>query len=581
MRSSVSLLLSAGLVLQSFPSYAANRGTLGTAPSVPKLTLPALPTVALPQTPTLTTLPSLPVSIALPKVAAAAPAAAVTKGAVPTVQTLRLMAPKAEAARMPAAEARAESERVWSGAGKAETAAVDAELPASPAAEAPSQARLAPAPKAKARRAASALLMGGAATALPPAAPMALPHWLGAALTEYAPYAYGLGGMGLTYGATRLVRWAVNKIAKRGGWDANKTVAVRLVASMATWAAGATASLHFAGVSSQALLTTLGVGGIAVTMSAKEFIGNLLEGVKVLMSHPFQIGDSIILGDKIYKVRGLNLRYLELDRYKKSTTLMTFTQLGSKPITVQREYQPERMLKLQKPKLGFKGVLSAAAGERPSLLKATAWAGAAVLLLAGLPQLKTAVGFSWFQTLFPMLHGGVVLFATRQVEKWALGFVDRLAAKAGWSQQTTVVARLVAQLIVYAVGGTFALHAFGATWTAVLASLGATSIAVGWASSDVISNLIQGFWILFSRPFRVEDVIEVAGVTGRVVDMNLQYVVLEHSDKTHTLIPYSVIRDSAFTVLDPSEADTSAPKPNADANRSPKERSDAQGKPKE
>jgi small-conductance mechanosensitive channel len=87
------------------------------------------------------------------------------------------------------------------------------------------------------------------------------------------------------------------------------------------------------------------------------------------------------------------------------------------------------------------------------------------------------------------------------------------------------------------------------TWSALLKSLGATSIAVGWASSDIIGNLIQGFWILVSHPFTIGDRIEVGALSGTVADMNLSYVVLEHADKSHTLVPYAVLRASPFTVL--------------------------------
>ena len=92
-------------------------------------------------------------------------------------------------------------------------------------------------------------------------------------------------------------------------------------------------------------------------------------------------------------------------------------------------------------------------------------------------------------------------------------------------------------------------HFFGMTWSALLKSLGATSIAVGWTSSDIIGNLIQGFWILASHPFAIGDQIEVGAVSGTVADMNLSYVVLEHADKSHTLVPYAVLKASPFTVL--------------------------------
>jgi small-conductance mechanosensitive channel len=159
-----------------------------------------------------------------------------------------------------------------------------------------------------------------------------------------------------------------------------------------------------------------------------------------------------------------------------------------------------------------------------------------------------AAAFAWASWL-AYAQAAAAILASRFLEKGATGFIQRLGDSRGWSPQSTVLAKLSARLAVYLVGGSVALRFLGLTWSALLASLGATSIVLGWASADVIGNLIQGFWILLNHPFSIGDRIEVAGSSGAIVDMNLNYVVLADDDASHTLVPYAVLKSSPFKVL--------------------------------
>jgi len=559
MRKRLALFFCLSLTASAWSAPVAERPSVtpGAAPS-PSL---ALPSVSVPFAS-----PALPAASAAQALApAASEAAAAPAAAEQLARAGALLAPSQAsptgAPSQSAESGRAAEETFWSGA-RAETA-VDALAPAEEASQPWSRLARFSRPKL-----ASAL--AGAVVPLP-AAKAALPDWAQHAWTQVAPYAWAGAGIGATYAAGRLSSWAVTTLGARWGWDQHRVVAVRLAVSTAGWIAGTTATLHAAGVSKEVLVTSLGLGGVTLTMAAKEFIRQVLEGLKVLVYRPFFPGDRIIVDKSLYKVRGFTLRYLELDRYKKSTSMMTYATLSGKPVTVLRRYTPAKDSSLPNPQ-GWRSSWTAMRGEARqnlSLRKATAWLAAGVAVLVGLPSLKAEVALPAFQWVFPWLEAGAIMFATRQADNWIYSFIGRIAEKAQWRPQTTMFVRLGAQMLVYVIGGTLAMHAMGVTWTTVAATVGVTSFVVGWATGDVIGNVIQGFLILYSKPFGVGDVIEVGGITGRVIDMNLQYVVLEHSDKTHSLIPYSVVRDSVFTVLDPSEADTRPPQPDPDTNTPP------------
>ena len=375
------------------------------------------------------------------------------------------------------------------------------------------------------------------------------------------PYTTTAAAVGGTYAVHRVVRWGIDRVAERAGWQPNTKVVAKLIASIVVWTGGAASGLAAAGVSSQALITTFGVGGIAVTMAARDFIGNFMEAAKMLLLRPFVVGDRIKIGSDEYLVKGLSLRYLELEREPGKLTLMTFQQLSGKAITVYRSYEAKHRYFAGgvKPVKWTDVLLAARQGGRPvpqiHMGKAALLAAVGLAVVLGLPAVAAKSSVPWLITALPYLKAGAALWATRWVSTWLSGLVARVGQVAGWDQQATAVVKFLAQAAAWGLGGTVTLAIAGVTWQALLATVGASSIAIGWASSDIISNLIQGMWILASQPFKIGDEVEIGPNKGRIVDMSVNFVVLEHdaqlngaSVRSHTLVPYSVVKGATFTV---------------------------------
>jgi small-conductance mechanosensitive channel len=396
-----------------------------------------------------------------------------------------------------------------------------------------------------------AWLLPSSLGALYGAARWSLPAWTPVFWVKAAPYVAAGGIFAATVALNKVVRAGVNALGKRAGWQPGTVLAVRLLSSVAVWAGGGALALHTAGVSTAALLATFGIGGVAMTMAAKEFIGNFLEGMKILVTRPFVIGDRIRIGTVEYAVKDMNLRYMELSRQDGGTTMMTYTQISEKPVTLFGEYSSRRTPAAREPQAHLWSDLYRLAREQPklSMTASSLWLGLGIGLSVALPFMPSLIAVKAALSFIPYIQGGLALLAARSLEKGAVGFIRRLAESRGWSPQGTVVVKLGVQLLTYLVGGSVALRFFGLTWSALLTTLGASSIAVGWASADVIGNLIQGFWILMNHPFTLGDRVEIGAISGTVIDMNLDYVVLQGADGTYTLVPYAVIKGSAFTVL--------------------------------
>jgi small conductance mechanosensitive channel len=63
------------------------------------------------------------------------------------------------------------------------------------------------------------------------------------------------------------------------------------------------------------------------------------------------------------------------------------------------------------------------------------------------------------------------------------------------------------------------LTRFGVETTSLVAALGAVTLAIGLALQGTLSNVAAGVMIVFFRPYKIGDFVEVAGTAGSVKDV--------------------------------------------------------------
>jgi small-conductance mechanosensitive channel len=72
----------------------------------------------------------------------------------------------------------------------------------------------------------------------------------------------------------------------------------------------------------------------------------------------------------------------------------------------------------------------------------------------------------------------------------------------------------------------------------IAASIGTiTAIVIGFASQNVLGNLISGLYLAISRPFRIGEKVTVFGNTGIIFDIGLLYCKLRTDDGDMILAP--------------------------------------------
>ena len=71
----------------------------------------------------------------------------------------------------------------------------------------------------------------------------------------------------------------------------------------------------------------------------------------------------------------------------------------------------------------------------------------------------------------------------------------------------------------------------------LLAGLGIIGLSVGVGAQTYLRNIITGFFILLDQYYHIGDVVNISGVSGKVIDINLQNTVLENDNGEIIIIP--------------------------------------------
>jgi small conductance mechanosensitive channel len=129
-----------------------------------------------------------------------------------------------------------------------------------------------------------------------------------------------------------------------------------------------------------------------------------------------------------------------------------------------------------------------------------------------------------------LVAGGMV---SRWVSRWLLRMLHRLELEAPVRQ---LLAR-VAWGLTFLLFLIMALQNLGVELLPLIAGLGVAGAGIALATQGVLSNIVAGLSIIFTKPFRVGEYIQIAGVEGTVETINLFNTTLLHVDRSRVVVP--------------------------------------------
>jgi small conductance mechanosensitive channel len=160
---------------------------------------------------------------------------------------------------------------------------------------------------------------------------------------------------------------------------------------------------------------------------------------------------------------------------------------------------------------------------------------------------------------FQLLGAVVVLVAGALLARWVGNTTGKwLETRRMEPPVRTLIVRVV-RVVVMVFTLVVALDKFGFQIAPLVAGIGVAGLGIGIALQGVLSNVVAGLSIIFTKPFRVGEYIALLGVQGEVSLIELFSTTLVHPDRSRVVIPnrkvvgeilhnYGVVRQLALSV---------------------------------
>ena len=145
-------------------------------------------------------------------------------------------------------------------------------------------------------------------------------------------------------------------------------------------------------------------------------------------------------------------------------------------------------------------------------------------------------------TLARLFYGFVIVFGMFILSKyvqWVLRQQVLQAFQIAEHTQFILLRFLHFSLII--IGVVISLSTIGVSFTSLALIFGGLSIGIGFGLQNIASNVISGFILIFERPIKIGDLVEIMDVDifGRVSSINLRSTIIVSLDEKEIIVPNS------------------------------------------
>ncbi len=140
-----------------------------------------------------------------------------------------------------------------------------------------------------------------------------------------------------------------------------------------------------------------------------------------------------------------------------------------------------------------------------------------------------------------IIKAAVVLVIGLIVIKITRKIIQRIFSKDIGDKSLRVFIKNILNLSLGAVLFVIILAVFGVNVSGLIAGLGIAGLVIGFALKDTLGNLVSGLFILFHKPFKVNDWIKIGDIVGGVEKIGMAACTLKSPDGVKITIPNSRI----------------------------------------
>lgn len=157
-------------------------------------------------------------------------------------------------------------------------------------------------------------------------------------------------------------------------------------------------------------------------------------------------------------------------------------------------------------------------------------------------------GEGYSVTVGKLIIAILVFLSSFFLSSWGSHWIKRRMLRRVKSSITA--ANAVQRIVFYILWVAFALIALNILeipLTAFAFMGGAIAVGLGFGMQNIFNNLISGFIVIFSRPFKVNDMIEVSGISGMVDDIGSRSTTIRTYDGLDVILPNRYFLENSVT----------------------------------
>ena len=130
-----------------------------------------------------------------------------------------------------------------------------------------------------------------------------------------------------------------------------------------------------------------------------------------------------------------------------------------------------------------------------------------------------------------------IFVAGVMASRWAGNFAQQSLERQTLEPPVRLLLVRIVKIIVLLFTTMIALQTLGVPIAPLVAGVGVAGVGIGLALQGVLSNVMAGLSIIFTKPYKVGEHISLLGVHGDVVVIDIFSTTLMHPDRSHVIIP--------------------------------------------
>jgi small-conductance mechanosensitive channel len=163
---------------------------------------------------------------------------------------------------------------------------------------------------------------------------------------------------------------------------------------------------------------------------------------------------------------------------------------------------------------------------------AEAWDRIEAFLLAGVAGTE----FTPLRLLTVITLTLALFWVTRRVTRW---FVENVLARRGFDIGMREAVGAIARYIIITLGTLVILQSAGIDLTSLNVLVGAIGVGLGFGLQNITNNFFSGLILLFERPIKMGDRVEIGGVVGEVREIGARATTIVTDESVAMIVPNS------------------------------------------